>query len=79
VFALNTDINKDSHLTLNIANLGDLKLTKHITLTGDNLEARDTFDEPNKVIPQDLNVTNVNSDDITLPKASWNLLIFDVK
>jgi len=78
VFALNSDTKQSSTLALHLTGFKSINLTEHITFTGDDLKAINTFENPNNVIPTKLSTENESLDNLTLPKASWNVLTFDV-
>jgi alpha-N-arabinofuranosidase len=79
VFALNTDVNHSAALTIGLTGFGNVKLTDFITFTGDDLSARNTFDDPTRVVPKKLRIDhNISLDNLSLPSGSWNVLTFDV-
>lgn len=75
VFALNCNQEEDTKLNLTFQGYGDRKISKHFVLTGDNLEAQNTFENPNQVTMQELDSTSYDSKTVVLPKMSWNVLI----
>lgn len=79
VFALNSDTENDATLSLNFARLGKTSLKQHIQFTGDDLEARNTFADPEKVVPTEATIDDASATDIVLAKGSWNVLNFDVE
>jgi len=49
-------------------------------MTGDDLDARNTFEHPDNVVPQEVSVTGITEKKgnyaILIPKLSWNVLRF---
>lgn len=78
IFALNTDTKNDTTLDLNFDGFEDVVPKEQITFTGDNLEARNTFEEPEKVVPTKI-TPNEDVHALKLPKGSWNVINCDVK
>ena len=54
---------------------GDKKVKKHLVLNGDDLEARNTFEDPDRVVMKELEVP-ADSTKVVLPKMSWNIVIY---
>ncbi len=78
IFALNADTQQESTLSVHVAGLKSAELTAHISLTGSDLRAINTFDDPDNVIPAKQQIDSESLDQLKLPKASWNVLTFDV-
>lgn len=74
VFALNSDLENPATFTPVFRGFDGLTLSKHITVTGTDLELRNTFEQPENIIPQELPVDGDIS--VLLPAASWNVLIY---
>ncbi|MTV81670.1 alpha-N-arabinofuranosidase [Secundilactobacillus folii] len=77
IFALNMDTSNTANLRLNFNAFDGVTPKKQIILTDDNLKARNTFKEPNKVVPTEINL-NTTIDKLSLPKNSWSVIICDV-
>ncbi|MCR5273258.1 MAG: alpha-N-arabinofuranosidase [Lachnospiraceae bacterium] len=73
IFALNTDENDDVELKLDLPQFADKKVSKHIVLCGDDLDAINTIDTPDNVTPKE--ITPSGSAAAVLPKLSFNVLI----
>ena len=73
IFALNTCQDDSTELELDLHGYGDLKVKKHLVLDGDNLEARNTFEEQENVTMREADVPEGNK--VVLPKLSWNVII----
>lgn len=76
VFALNMSLEQASDFVPVFHGFDDARLSRHITLTGSDLSAQNTFDEPSNVLPHDCEITS--SDRVSLPAASWNVLIYSL-
>ena len=74
VFLLNADTQEDVCAQLDLQGYGDLKLKKHLTLCGEDPSAINTFEEPDKITMQEVEVKDEKA--AVLPKMSWNVLIF---
>ncbi len=80
-FLLNIDENEDLELNLNIVEFGDLRMVKHEVITGvDDLFVSNTFENPNTIIPKNIDVCNLVGTDfkINVPKLSWHMMLFDI-
>lgn len=80
-FVLNTDQEEAVELVLDIKEFGTLKMTAHELLTGEDLFAVNTFEEPTNVIPQSVAIDETvgNTFTLTLPKCSWHMMRFEVR
>ena len=76
IFALNSDLESAQDFAPSFRGFGDKTpaLTKHIALTGDDLRARNSFENPEAVTPSTLPVESEGV--VQLPAASWNVLIY---
>lgn len=79
-FILNTDQHDTVELDLHIADFGHITMIAHEVLSGEDLMAVNTFDEPEKVKPKavDCEIVTNNSVTIHLEKLSWHMLRFKV-
>ena len=73
VFVLNAEETEETELTLDLQGFGDRKLVKHLALYGDDLEAINTIEEPDKVTVKEMKVSGTNT--AVLPKLSFNVLV----
>ncbi len=76
IFALNCDMEEDAELNANLRSFGDVKIIEHVVLDGPDLFAVNSFEEPEKVKPHNVEVSQEASSDIKiiLPKLSWNMI-----
>ena len=74
VFVLNCSQDEDTALEVELQGYGDRKLKKHLVLAGDDLEARNTIDQPDEVGMKELPVSD--GAEVVLPKLSWNVLLY---
>lgn len=81
VFILNCDQNDDVELNLDLRSFGRMEPVEHILMNGPDLNAKNTFSEPEKVVPRRLNMERYDGKVLTivLPKLSWNVLRFNNK
>lgn len=80
-FILNTDQHDAVELDLHITDFGHVTMIAHEVLSGDDLFAVNTFQEPEKVVPHSVPCETVTQNQvvITLEKLSWHMLRFNVK
>ena len=71
VFALNTE-EEELSLSLDLNGYGDLSIKKHIVLSGEDLNAINTFEAPETVVPREIPSSGKKA---VLPKQSWNVLV----
>ena len=71
VFAVNRSLDSESELM--ISGIDGYKLTKHTVLEGSDVKARNTPQNPENVIPTEKPISGA----ALLPKASWNMLVFN--
>lgn len=75
VFVLNCDQEEETEFTIELQGYGDKKVTKHIALYGDDLEARNTFENPDNVVMKNIEIDAGKGNTVILPKLSWNVII----
>jgi alpha-N-arabinofuranosidase len=77
VFCLNIG-GEDMALKINLASFGMLAMEEHLCLDGSDLDAKNTFEHPDHVVPRE--IAPVGGEfcecDTVLPKQSWNMLRF---
>ena len=74
VFVLNADAQDDIRTEIDLQGYGELKLKQHLALCGDDPSAINTFEEPDRITMQELDVKEDAA--AVLPRMSWNVLIF---
>ena len=74
VFALNCNQEDDVEFSIELQGYGEKKITKHMTLCGDDLEIRNTINKQDVVKMTELEVND--QEKIILPSLSWNILIY---
>lgn len=72
VFAINRSLEENMELDVCFDGLESVTCVSHTVLTGDDLKAINTIEDPNKVVPKDVSV----GDAIVLEKQSWNMLVY---
>ena len=73
VLAVNRSTEEDCELTLALNGFDNYRVSKHSVLTGEDLQAVNTADDPGRVVPREM----PQEEKIVLPKQSWNLLILE--
>lgn len=78
VFALNTNTVNAENLELNLHSFEKAKMISHSVLSGKDLNAINTFENPDLVTPHYVEVSNSTDNvfDIHLEKGSWNTIRF---
>lgn len=75
VIALNCNQDNATRLILDLQGYGNKKVTKHIVLKGENLDARNTYENQDNVTAKELDVSNYEGTTVELPKMSWNVIV----
>ncbi len=76
VFVLNCCQDEDVEFEISLEGYGDKKVKKHIALYGDDLEAINTIDNPDRVTLKEMDISNYKEDTtVVLPKLSWNVIV----
>lgn len=75
VFVLNCSQDEDTEFTVELQGYGDKKLKQHLALFGDDMEVRNTIEQPDNVVMKELDVAQTSGTTTVLPKMSWNILI----
>ncbi|MFM2485235.1 arabinosylfuranosidase ArfA [Celerinatantimonas yamalensis] len=78
-FVLNTNLDDEVELVLQLEQFGDLQMLEQQVLMGDELLAVNSFDAPEQVIPRAKMVSGEIGQEftITLAKASWTMIRFE--
>jgi len=75
LFVLNRDLEKQRELQIDWHNVTPTKVNSCEVITGSNLKAVNTFDDPRRVTPQSLEVPKVGSRmTLQLPARSYTVL-----
>lgn len=75
VFAVNRSLDKDITLSLDLSGFEKTyEIVEHIVLSNDDMKAVNTVDNKDNVAPFNADISNENTDNIKLPKASWNVI-----
>lgn len=80
VFGLN--IGDDAmQVEMDLASFGTLQMLEHVCLDGEDLNAKNTFEVPDRVKPRKIEPVSgtFHSCSVVLPKHSWNMLRFQVE
>ena len=77
LFIVNRNLEQGLPLVADLRDFDDYRLTQHSVLKHDNLKATNSFDQPDNVKPvyQVGGQSNSGNLTVTLPKASWNVII----
>jgi alpha-N-arabinofuranosidase len=74
IFALNSDLRNPAEFSPVFRGFGSPRLVRHLTLSGEDLQARNTFDKPDSVVMRSM--APADGATVELPSASWNVLIY---
>jgi len=76
VFAVNRSTTETLPLTADVRGFGALQIVDHSVLADDDLQARNTADHPDRVVPRRGSGARLTDGELTvgLPPASWNVL-----
>ena len=79
VFGLNIG-GEEMHVDVNLSSFGRLAMTEHLCLDGGDLNAKNTFEDPDRVVPHRIAPVagEFSECSVLLPKQSWNMLRFRV-
>ncbi|MBF7957369.1 alpha-N-arabinofuranosidase [Rahnella victoriana] len=79
-FALNTDPEKAFDVTFNLEDFGVTSIERHVALYGEDLDACNTFEQPDNVIPKILPLSDEGriNKQVSLPPLSWNMVVLNV-
>ena len=76
VFAVNRS--QESHITLEccLSNAGDMKVIEHLVLENDDVNATNTEEDPDRVIPHSDGKSVMKSDKLVaeMPALSWHVI-----
>ena len=75
IFALNCNQEGETEFDIDLQGYGDRKVVKHLVLTGDDMEARNTLEDPEKVTMQEKDISGYEGTKVVLPKMSWSVII----
>lgn len=80
IFVLNCDQQDDVEFKAELSHFGNVTLMQHIVLDGADLEAINTFENPENVVPREIPVQAEEAKSLTtvLPKLSWNVLRYKI-
>ncbi|TCV95177.1 arabinosylfuranosidase ArfA [Biostraticola tofi] len=80
LFALNCDFSQQVTLALDLQGFGVTRPRTQVLLQHQDLNARNTFDQPDNVSPRTLSLQAEpgNHHDVVLPPLSWNMLLIDI-
>lgn len=80
LFCLNIG-DEEMKVDIDLASFGSLTMTEHLCLDGDDLNAKNTFENPNCVVPREIAPVSGTFEtcSVLLPKQSWNMLRFKVE
>jgi alpha-N-arabinofuranosidase len=82
VFALNTDKDNKTELSIDTRSFGKLRLAGQMVLCGEDLSEVNSADKPEAVHPVNITINETVSDSIhsvVLEKASWNVIRFKME
>jgi len=78
LFALNTLEDESAEFSLDLRSFGNVSLLEHVVMDGPDISVKNTFDNPDRVIPRiERSSASVRGDgevSVVLPKLSWNMV-----
>jgi len=82
LFVLNTGVNDTINLSIDLRSFGKISFLEHLVMRGDNLDATNTFDNPDAVVPYSMPLSAAANEQgslsLTLANLSWNVLRFGI-
>ncbi len=75
VFVINRNLKEACELDINKEGFEDYRAVEMITLSGDDMTAHNSADNPNNVVPQKKSISEDGK--IVLEKASWSMIRFE--
>lgn len=75
VFALNCNQENDTEFELEFNGFEEYEISEHHILAGDDLEAKNTFENPDNITMKEVDISSVENNTVKLPKLSWNVLV----
>lgn len=81
VFALNTSKTENSETTIDLRSFSNTKMIMRTELTGSDLSAQNSLENPDKVAPAKVELSEGDSSiyTLSLKKASWNVIRFSAE
>jgi alpha-N-arabinofuranosidase len=76
IFAVNRDQHEALPLQVDLRGYPELRTARHTYVTGDDPEATNTMDNPNRVTPQEAAPSAVDGGtlNVSLPPLSWSMI-----
>ncbi|GMA65223.1 alpha-N-arabinofuranosidase [Alicyclobacillus fastidiosus] len=76
IFAVNRDMVDALQLECDVRSFDGYQVVEHIVLEHEDIKARNTHDEPNRVVPHNRGSAKANDGSLecVLPKLSWNVI-----
>lgn len=76
IFALNCSEDEDLLLDARFRSFGSVQVIEHVVMDGPNLDAENSFENPENIKPRTIDRTTKISEslEITLPRMSWNMI-----
>ena len=76
IFVVNRDMEDGIELECTIAGYEGYKIKEYIVLDGDDVKASNTRENPNRVVPRNLDNAKIDGETlfVNIPKLSWNVI-----
>ncbi len=80
IFVLNCD-REDLEIQAELRSFGKLEVIEHVVLNGDDIYAKNTFENPYAVVPRNIDIPVFKDEkvNIIIPKLSWNMIRVNCK
>lgn len=78
IFILNINLKNEIEIEINLDGFKELEEIEHIILDGEDLNIKNTFDNPEAVKPRNIKVSKENREKIIVPKCSFNIIRYKI-
>ncbi len=78
IFCINRDLKEDAVMDMDLRSFGDLRMSEHIVMHNDDVNAVNTENDPYNVIPGNMETETIDGGrvQVRLPALSWNVIRF---
>ena len=79
IFCINRDLKEDAVMDMDLRSFGDLRMSEHIVMHNDDVNAVNTENDPYNVTPKNMETETIDGGraQVRLPALSWNVLRFE--
>ena len=78
IFCINRDLKEDAVMDMDLRSFGDLRMSEHIVMHNDDVNAVNTENDPYNVFPKNMDTEDIDGGrvQVKLPALSWNVIRF---